>query len=123
MLAPFLMKFWVAVFPSGSLVIDTPFYVSLIGFELILAYFFRVALHGYKGVKAQLIQIDLRMTLCQFIQDYAEYAKEVRRDSPSLLDRFDQLVFSGIVNSEGAIPSTFDGMEQLANLIDKVKSK
>lgn len=74
-------------------------------------------------MKAQLIQIDLRMTLCQFIQDYADYAKEVRKDSPLLLERFDQLVFSGIVSSEGAIPSTFDGIEQIANLIEKIKTK
>ncbi|UOF22005.1 hypothetical protein [Pseudomonas syringae] len=123
MLAPFLGKFY-SVFHALTIVhMDTAFYVSLFGFELLLAYFFRVALQGYKSVQAQLIQIDLRMTLCQFIQDYADYAKEVRRDSPQLLERFDQLVFSGIVSNEGAIPSTFDGVEQIANLIDKIKPK
>ncbi|MCF4987478.1 hypothetical protein, partial [Pseudomonas syringae] len=74
MLAPFLAKFYSAFHSLPILQMDTAFYVSLFGFELLLAYFFRVALQGYKSVTAQLIQIDLRMTLCQFIQDYADYA-------------------------------------------------
>lgn len=123
MIFPFLFKFYLTFHPRSDLQFDTAFYVSLAGFELVLAFFFRVALHNYRTIKAQLIQIDLRMTLCQFVQDYADYAKVVRKDSPQLLERFDQLVFSGIVNSEAAIPSTFDGLEHLANLIDKFKSK
>ncbi|POM09990.1 hypothetical protein CUU62_27130 [Pseudomonas sp. WP001] len=123
MICPFVFKFYLALYPKVELQFDTAFYVSLLGFELVLAFFFRVALHNYRAIKAQLIQIDLRMTLCQFIQDYADYAKVVRKDSPQLLERFDQLIFSGIVNSEAAIPSTFDGLEQIANIIEKLKSK
>ncbi|MDH1529159.1 hypothetical protein [Pseudomonas mosselii] len=123
MLAPFVFKFYTIAASNQSVTIDAYAYASVLGFELLLAYFFRVGLHGYRAVKAQLIQIDLRMALCQFIQNYAVYAKDVRRDSPELLDRFDQLIFSGIVNNEGAIPSTFDGIEQIANVLDKLKSK
>ncbi|MGN8142943.1 hypothetical protein ACTJK3_18840 [Pseudomonas sp. 22105] len=121
MVLPFIVKFYIAFTPGARPELDTQFYLAIIGFEVVMAYFFRVALQNYKSVKAQLIQIDLRMTLCQFVQDYAVYAKEVSKDSPQLLDRFDQIVFSGIVNDEGAIPSTFDGLEHLANLISKVK--
>ncbi|MFF7860760.1 hypothetical protein [Pseudomonas monteilii] len=103
--------------------LDLALGLTVTGFELLLAYFFRVALHGYRAVKAQLIQIDLRMALCQFIQDYAEYAKGIRNESPELLNKFDQLIFSGIVNNESSIPSTFDGLEHLAALIDKFKPK
>lgn len=123
MTCPFVVKFYLTFYPAKDVVLDTQFYIALAGFEFVLVYFFRVALHNYRSIKAQLIQIDLRMTLCQFVQDYARYAKEVRQDSPQLLERFDQIVFSGIVNSEGAIPSTFDGLEQIANLIDKFKSR
>lgn len=123
MICPFLVKFYLAFNPSDVAQLDTAFYLSLVGFEIVLAYFFRVALHNYRSIKAQLIQIDLRMTLCQFIQDYATYAKEVQKESPQLLERFDQLVFSGIVSSEGALPSTFDGLDQIANIIEKLKSK
>ncbi|MCL8301982.1 hypothetical protein [Pseudomonas mosselii] len=123
MLAPFVFKFYTVFDSDLAVKFDVYVYGTVVGFELLLAYFFRVGLHGYRAVKAQLIQIDLRMALCQFIQNYAEYAKDIRKDSPDLLDRFDQLIFSGIVNNEGAIPSTFDGMEQIANVLDKLKSK
>lgn len=121
MLLPFLAKFYIALTPEVQPNQDTQLYLTALGFEVVLAYFFRVALQNYRSVKAQLIQIDLRMTLCQFVQDYAVYAKEVSKDTPQLLDRFDQIVFSGIVNDEGAIPSTFDGLDQIANLIAKIK--
>ena len=121
MMCPFLIKFYLVFFPLEGVVLDNQFYIALLGFELVLAYFFRVALHNYRSVKAQLIQIDLRMTLCQFVQDYARYAKEVHAGSPNLLERFEQIVFSGIVNDEGAIPSTFDGLESLAAVISKIK--
>lgn len=121
MICPFLVKFYITFRPLLDTQIDSGFYVALAGFEIVLAYFFRVALHNFRSIRAQLIQIDLRMALCQFVQDYAVYAKEVKGDSPQLLDRFDQVIFSGIVNDEGAIPSTFDGFDQLANLIEKIK--
>lgn len=123
MIAPFLLKFYMSFYPIKDVSLDSGFYIGLVGFELLLAYFFRVALHNFRSVKAQLLQIDLRMTLCQFVQSYVGYAKDVKQGSPELLEKFEQIVFSGIVNSEGAIPSTFDGIEQIANIIEKLKSK
>lgn len=123
MIAPFLFKFYTSVYPVNGFVPDTGFYVGLAGFELLLAYFFRVALHNFRSVKTQLLQIDLRMTLCQFVQSYAKYAKDVKQGNPELLDRFEQIVFSGIVNGEGAILSTFDGLEQIGNIIEKFKAR
>lgn len=98
-------------------------YFSLFGFELILIFLFRVCLHSFRSTKAQLLQIDLRMTLCQFIQSYADYAKGVRATDKELLVQFEKIVFSGIVSGEEAIPSTFDGFEKLADLIKAVKSR
>ena len=123
MLIPFFLKFSAVFSPNSGLALDTAAYVSFVGFELVLEYFFRVGLNGYRSVRAQLMQIDLRMALCQFIQEYANYAKDIQKTSPGTLDKFDQLIFSGIVNDEGAIPSTFDGVEQLANLIGKIKAR
>ncbi|SMF37013.1 MULTISPECIES: hypothetical protein [unclassified Pseudomonas] len=121
MMVPFIGKLYLAFKPVAGVQVDIYTYMSLIGLELVLLFLFRVALHGYRAVKAQLIQIDLRMALCQFIQGYVEYAAQVRKSDSQLLERFEQLIFSGIVTSEGAIPSTFDGFEQLASLISKIK--
>lgn len=123
MVVPPCYKMYSVLTNQPKIEVDLSLALTVFGLELLLAYFFRVALHGYRAVKAQLIQIDLRMTLCQFIQDYSEYAKGIRQESPELLNRFDQLIFSGIVNNEGAIPSTFDGLEHISSLIEKIKSR
>jgi len=121
MLFPFAFKFYAVLKPESKIVIDLDFYFLLLGFELLLMYYFRICLQNFKAVKAQLLQIDLRMTLCQFIQSYAKYAKEIKGKDADLLVRFEQVVFSGIVSSDEAIPSTFDGVEQIAKLITSIK--
>jgi len=95
--------------------------LSALGFELILVFLFKVGLQGYRSVKAQLLQIELRMALCQFIESYAGYAQDLRAKDKDLLTRFEQVIFSGIVSSDAAIPSTFDGIDQIASLIAAIK--
>ena len=123
MLSPFIARAYLMINPDGRIVFDVSLYFSVAGFELIMLFLFRVALHGYRSLQAQLIQLDLRMALCQFIQSYADYAVGIKKDNPQLLDRFDQLIFSGIVSSEGSLPSTFDGLDQIANVLEKLKGK
>lgn len=96
---------------------------GILTLEILLFYFFRVALTHYNSLKAQILQLDLRVSLCQFIESYAEYAKRIRTDDKSALDRFEQLIFSGLVASEGDIPSTFDGVEQIGKILSAVKGK
>jgi hypothetical protein len=50
----------VSIFPTLSLM-------------AIAIYYFRVLLFNYKSVRSQLLQIDLRKTLCRFIQHYSDY--------------------------------------------------
>ncbi len=96
---------------------------GILTLEILLFYFFRVALTHYNSLKAQILQLDLRVSLCQFIESYAEYAKRIRTDDKSALDRFEQLIFSGLVASEGDIPSTFDGVEQIGKILSALKGK
>jgi len=121
MVLPILLKIYLIFSPLVGITLGIYDYICFVTLELILVFFFRVALHGRKSVKAQLVQLDLRMALCQFIQNYAEYAIEVRKGDPGVLDRFEQVIFSGIVTSESAIPSSFDGLDQVAGLISKLK--
>ncbi|MBA6096379.1 hypothetical protein H4C80_04360 [Pseudomonas juntendi] len=121
LLLPFAVKVYLMYRGEEGLKFDTVGLATLAGLELLLLYFFRVALQNFKSIKAQLLQIDLRMTLCQFVQSYAEYSKDARSVSPGLLERFEQVVFSGIVNDESAIPSTFDGLDKLAELVGRIR--
>lgn len=94
---------------------------TIIAVEIILLYFFRVILAQFRSVKAQLLQVDLRISLCQFIESYAEYVSKLREKDSAALSRFEALIFSGLVAEESGIPSTFDGVEQVANLIRSLR--
>lgn len=94
---------------------------TIIAVEIILLYFFRVVLGQFRSVKAQLLQVDLRISLCQFIESYAEYVSKLREKDSSALGKFEALIFSGLVTEESGIPSTLDGAEQIANLIRSLR--
>lgn len=90
---------------------------------LLLLYYFRVSLNNYSSVRAQIMQIELRKSLCRFIQRYSEYSAGINTKNPQLLAKFEEVIFSNIMTSEDKIPSTFDGIEQVAALISSLKSK
>jgi hypothetical protein len=87
----------------------------------ILVFYFRVLLHNFNAAKSQVLQIELRKTLCRFIQSYVLYAEKMKEKNSDSLSRFENIIFSGIVSSDEKLPSTFDGIEQLGNLIKSIK--
>mgnify|MGYP000585826081 CR=1 FL=1 len=95
--------------------------IPLISIEIILIYFFRVILINHRSVKAQIMQIELRQTLCQFIQNYATYSKEIKTQDAGALEKFESLIFSGLLSDPDKLPSTFDGIEQICNFIKSIK--
>lgn len=87
----------------------------------ILIFYFRVLLHNYNSTKAQLLQIELRKTLCRFIQSYVVYAEKMNEKNQGSLGKFEGIIFSGLVSSDDKIPSTFDGLEQIGNILKSMK--
>lgn len=96
--------------------------LPLISIEVILIYFFRVILLNHRSVKAQIMQIELRQTMCQFIQNYTEYSSEIKKEDAGELEKFESLIFSGVLSDPEKLPSTFDGMEQIGSLIKSIKN-
>ncbi len=96
--------------------------IPLISIEVILIYFFRIILMNHKSVKAQILQIELRKTLCQFIQSYSEYSAKIKKSDPDALEKFENIIFSGIISDPGRLPSTFDGFEQIGSFIKSMKN-
>lgn len=88
----------------------------------ILVYFFRIILQNYKSTKSQLLQIELRKTLCRFIQHYADYSSKLKEKDKESLAKFESIIFSGIVSDDEKLPSTFDGIEQLGSLIKSLRA-
>lgn len=97
-------------------------FLPFVSIELISLYLFRVILTHYNSIKTQIMQLELRQTLCQFIQSYVEYAKEIKEKDSASLEKFENLIFSSILSTPDKVPSTFDGLEQLSNLIKNLKS-
>lgn len=95
--------------------------IPFTGGEIILLYFFRVILNHYNSLQTQIMQLELRQSLCQFIQSYADYAKEIKEKDGASLEKFENLIFSSILSSADKVPSTFDGLEQLANFLKEIK--
>jgi hypothetical protein len=96
---------------------------TLLTLEVILLYFFRVVLSNYRSLKSQLLQLDLRVSLCQFIESYSEYSTKIKQTDPAALDRFEALVFSGVTSEGGNIPTTFDGIDQITKLMKSVRGQ
>lgn len=96
--------------------------VPLLSIELILLYYFRIVLQNLKSIKTQILQIELRKTLCQFIQSYADYSSSIKKQDSIALEKFENLIFSGILSDSDKLPSTFDGIDQLTALIKSAKS-
>lgn len=100
---------------------DSPIFIivtiSTVLFLFILLYFFRISLVNVKSIKSQILQIDLRLTLCQFIHNYDSDTKDLREGMKESFERFESVIFSPIVATEDQMPVTFDGLEQLTGLL------
>jgi len=96
-------------------------FVPAFTLTLIFIYYFKICLNNFSSVKAQIMQIRLRMSLCQFIQSYADYAKEIRSEDGNPLGKFEDVIFSNIMGSEEKMPATFDGLDNIASLINAIK--
>jgi hypothetical protein len=95
--------------------------VGTVTLTLILLYFFRIALRKADSCRAQLMQINLRRSLCRFIQPYTDYSKDVREKHNETFAKFESLIFSGLVGTTDKLPSSFDGLEQISGLVKALK--
>lgn len=102
------------------IIIKTVATISLLG---ILIYFFRVVLIRYKEIQSEILQLELRKSLCSFIQGYGEYAKNLQDTHKISLEKFENLIFSGIVSNSEKLPSTYDGMDVIAKILNSIGPK
>lgn len=117
----FIHIFFPEKVPQGYNVLQV--ILPFVTIEMVMLYFFRLSYLEAKSLRAQLLQIDLKLSLCSFIDNYVKYRKEHNTNVRKVLDSFDSVIFSPIQANENNIPSMFDGMEALANLADKIIKK
>lgn len=101
---------WYLIVPSISLLI-------------FLFYFYRINLQDIRSTQSQMMQLELRMALCQFIHNYAEDSETLHKKNKDGFEKFENIIFSPIVSSDDKIPTTFDGVDQLAQLISAIRGK
>jgi hypothetical protein len=102
---------------------DPLFFGSIATLLIIFSTFYRVSLTEVKSLKSQLVQLQLRQALCQFVEDYALKAEKISDSSPATLKKFEDIIFSSIVLSDEKIPSTFDGMDQIHKMLKSLTGK
>ena len=103
--------------PSALWLITIPF-VTLI---LITLYLLKIALQDKRSIQSQMMQLELRMALCQFIHNYADDSEKLHKKNAAGFEKFENIIFSPLVSSDDKIPTTFDGMEQLAKLVSEFR--
>ncbi|CQD72808.1 hypothetical protein ACULTK_004347 [Yersinia enterocolitica] len=96
--------------------------IPVFSITIILIYYFKISLQNYNSIKAQLSQIELRKTLCRFIQNYGDYSIGMKQQDPDSLAKFENIIFSSIVTNGDNVPATFDGLEQIAKIIGNLKN-
>ncbi|MDQ9008888.1 hypothetical protein RFI36_03615 [Acinetobacter gerneri] len=95
--------------------------LPIITLLLIFIYFFKINLNERNSIRSQMIQLELRMALCQFIHSYADDSESLHKKNTEGFKKFENIIFSPIVASDDKIPSTFDGVDQIAKLIEAIK--
>lgn len=98
------------------------YFLPILSLELLFFYFMRLYYIEGKSIKAQILQIEQRLSLCEFIHDYVEKKNNSGADKESW-SLFEKLIFSPIQVSSENIPSLLDGASSIAELAGKVLSK
>ncbi|SXB27313.1 hypothetical protein [Klebsiella pneumoniae] len=98
------------------------YYLPILSLELLFFYFMRLYYIEGKAIKAQLLQIEQRLSLCEFIHDYVETKNKSGSEKESW-SLFEKLIFSPIQVSSENIPSLLDGASSIAELAGKILSK
>ncbi|WP_168641972.1 hypothetical protein, partial [Dickeya sp. CFBP 2040] len=97
------------------------FYIPLATLELLFFYFMRLFYGELKSIRAQLLQVDLRLNLCEFMHDYAETrSKSTSDDNKDSWKSFESLIFSPLQVSDDKIPAVLDGADAIAELAGKI---
>lgn len=101
------------------LALTVPFTILI----FLLLYFFKIILQTMRSIQSQLLQLDLRLTLCRFIQGYAASASDLKKQHPDGFEKFEALIFAPLVSSDDKIPNTFEGLDQLSSVVNIIKGK
>lgn len=89
-------------------------FVPMLALEIILIYFFRIALQGYMSTKRQLLRLKYRASVSRFTNEYIHFVKEHdQTNSTNHLSKFEELIYREISFDDSDIPSPYDGLKSV----------
>lgn len=89
--------------------------IPMIFIESIFIYYFKIVLNKYNSITDQIIQLETKQAIMQFIESYINYKKDnnIKHEEMS---KFEEIIFSQISPNLKDVPSSPD----LASLIDSI---
>jgi len=97
--------------------------VASLGAEVVVLYYFRISLKSFLLAQTQATNLQLRLTLCQFIESYLEFANMAKNKSSGALQAFEGMIFGPLPSGDGALPATLDGLEQIAKIAQSLRKE
>ncbi|MEG0209781.1 hypothetical protein [Hafnia sp.] len=98
------------------------YYLPILSLEVLIFYYMRLYYIEGRTIKTQILQIEQRLSLCEFIHDYVDTKNRTGADKDSW-SLFEKLIFSPIQLSSENIPSLLDGASAVADVVGKVIPK
>ncbi|WP_310440142.1 hypothetical protein [Sulfuricurvum sp.] len=99
---------------NAPLFIQMSQYIPILLIEAILIYLFKIVLHKYNSLVDQIVQLETKQAIMQFIESYVDYKKD-KNLTKDELERFEEVVFSKISPNLKDVPD-------LPNIITFVES-
>jgi hypothetical protein len=94
--------------------------ISAGAIEGLLIYFYRIVLHDYNKIKTEIIQLEIREALSNFLPSYVAYVSS--NDKNPVLEHFSNFIFKPLVSNAADIPKITDGFDAIVNLVNKLKN-
>lgn len=90
--------------------------------ESILIYYFRILLNQYNSTNDQIIQLETKQAIMQFIESYVDYKKDKKLDHSDML-KFEEIIFSQISPNLKDVPNSPDLVSLIEGISKAIKSK
>ena len=109
---------------NESVNITTEFFklVPFIFVESILIYYFKIFLNKFNSISDQIIQLETKQAIMQFIESYVDYKKENKINQDEM-HKFEDIIFSQISPNLKDIPTSPDLVSLIDGLSKSIRSK
>lgn len=95
--------------------------ISGVAITSLLIYFFRIVLHQFSSIREQILQLDNKQSLVEFIENYIDY-KNGKPHGKDTLEKFDKIIFTQVLPNMENFPNSPDIVTILEKLAKVIKS-